>query len=121
MPDTLSDNGFVGGSYDVTIDGYAYVLDTVDHDLPVSQADAQYANGTPKGALFVKGKQRLAVRIKAVSGVQAPSQLVPFSLAIHGYSSKYWVVTNLKITSANDGAVIRTYNADIVQHIATPT
>lgn len=121
MPDTLSDGGFVTGSYDVTIDGYAYTLDTVDHDLPVAQADAMNADGTPKGGAFVKGKQKLAVKIKAVTGIPAPSQLVPFALALHGYASKYWVVANLKIASSNEGASIRTYNADICQHINTPS
>lgn len=117
MPDTYADGSFLSGSYDVTIDGYAYTLDTVDHDLPVSQSDAMNANGTAKGGVFVKGKQRLAVKINAISGTPAPSQLVPFALALHGYASKNWIVTGLKISSANNGAQIRTYNAEICQHI----
>jgi hypothetical protein len=118
---TLADGGFLTGSYDVTIDGYSYTLDTVDHDLPVTQADAYNANGTAKGGAFIRGKEKLSVKINAVSGTPAPSQLVAFSLALHGYTSKYWVVTNLKISSANTGANIRTYAADIVQHINTPS
>lgn len=120
MPDILSDGGFVTGSYDVTIDGYSYTLDTVDHDLPVTQADAMHANGLPKGGAFVRGKEKLAVKIKAITGTPAPSKLVAFSLAIHGFAAKYWVVTNRKIASSNEGATIRTYTADIVEHINTP-
>lgn len=121
MPDILNDGGYVTGSYDVTIDGYSFTLDTIDHDLPVAQQDAWFANGTPKGGVFVKLKQKLSVQIKAVIGTPAPSQLVPFALAIHGYGSLYWTVTNLKIKSANEAAAIRTYAADIVQHVNTPS
>lgn len=117
MADTLNDGGFLTGSYDVTINGYAYTLDTVDHDLPVAQADANNADGTPKGGAFVRQKEKLSVKIKAVTGTPAPAQLVPFALAIHGYSSKNWAVTNLKIASSNEGASIRIYSADIVQHV----
>jgi len=120
-PELLVDGGFITGSYDVTIDGYAYTLDTVDHDLPVAQSDAMHANGLPKGGAFVAQKEKLAVKIKAITGTPAPSKLVPFALAIHGFTSKYWVVTNRKISSSNEAAAIRTYTADIVQHINTPT
>jgi hypothetical protein len=121
MAEILNDGGFITGSYDITIDGYSYTLDTVDHDLPVAQQDAWHANGTPKGGVFVKLKQKISVKIKAVTGTPAPSQLVPFALAIHGYASIYWTVTNLKISSANEAAAIRTYTADIVQHVNTPS
>lgn len=117
MPDTLNDGGYLTGSYDVTILGYAYTLDTIDHDLPVGQADAMKADGTPKGGAFVVGKQKLSVKIKAMTGIPAPAQLTPFALAIHDFPSKNWVVTNLKIASSNEGANIRTYTADIVQYI----
>jgi len=115
MPDTLNDNGLIGGSYDVVIDGFAYTLDTVDHDLPVSEAVANNANGTFKGGLSVKGQQKLSVKINAMTGVQAPSQLVPFSLAIHGFAARNWKVANLKINSSNSGAALRTYTADITE------
>lgn len=118
MADTLNDNGLVGGSYDVTINGYSYTLDTVDHDLPVSEAVAMNADGTFKGGLSVKGQQKLSVKINAVTGTPAPSQLVAFALAIHGFSSLNWKVTNLKITSSNSGAALRTYSADITQYKA---
>lgn len=121
MPDLLSDGGFVTGSYDVTIDSYGYTLDTVEHDLPVAQADAMNADGTPKGGAFVRQKEKLSVRIKALTGTPAPGKLVPFALAIHGFASKFWVVTNRKISSSNEGASIRTYSADIVEHVNTPS
>lgn len=111
---TYSDGGFLTGSYDVTIDGYSYTLDTVDHDLPISQADAMTAAGLPKGGAFVAGKEKLAVKINAITGTPAPSQLVKFALTLHGFASKNWLVTNLKISSSNSGASIRTYSADIV-------
>lgn len=117
MADTLNDGGYQTGSYDVTILGFAYTLDTIDHDLPVAQADAMKADGTPKGGAFVRQKQKLSVKIKAITGISAPAQLVPFALAVHGYASKNWTVTNLKIASSNEGANIRTYTADIVEFV----
>lgn len=117
MADTLNDGGYLTGSYDVTILGYAYTLDTIDHDLPVGQADAMNADGTPKGGAFVRMKQKLSVKIKAMTGFPAPAQLVPFALAIHGYASKNWAVTNLKIASSNEGANIRTYTADMAEYV----
>lgn len=116
-PNTYADGSFLTGSYDVTINGYSYTLDQLGHDLPISQADAMNADGTPKGGAFVKGKQKLSVKINAISGTPAPAQLIPFALAIHGYASKNWLVTGLKISSANTGASIRTYDAEICQHI----
>ncbi len=121
MADILNDGGFITGSYDITLDGYGYTLNTVEHDLPVAQQDASTAAGLPKGGVFVKLKQKLSVKIFGITGTPPPSQLVPFSLAIHGYAAIYWTVTNLKISSANDGAKIREYSADIVQHVNTPT
>ena len=118
MADTLTDSGLVAGSYDVTINGYSYTLDTVDHDLPVSEAVANNADGTFKGGASVKGQQKLSVKINAITGTPAPSQLVPFALAIHGFTSLNWKVTNLKIASANSGASLRTYTADITQYKA---
>lgn len=121
MPDTLGDGGYQTGSYDVIINGYAYTLDTIDHELPVGQADAMNADGTPAGGAFVRMKEKLAVKIKAVTGTPAPEALVPFALSFHGYPSKNWVVTNRKIASSNEGAQIRTYNVDIVEHINSIT
>jgi hypothetical protein len=115
---TLSDGGFLTGTYDITLDGYAYTLKTVDHDLPVSEAVSMASDGTFKGGASVVQQQKLSVSIDAVTGIPAPSQLVPFALAIHGFSSKNWKVTNLKIASTNSGAAIRTYNADITQHFS---
>jgi hypothetical protein len=116
-PNVLPD-GYQGGSYDIVINGFPYTLDTVDHDLPVSEAVATAANGTFKGGLSVKGQQKLSVKINAAVGIPAPAQLVPFPLAIHGYSARNWKATNLKIASANNGAVIRTYSADITEYKA---
>lgn len=121
MADTLNDGGYLTGSYDVIILGYAYTLDTVDHDLPVGQADAMNADGTPKGGAFVRGKEKLSVKIKAMTGIPAPAQLEPFALTLHGYAAKNWTVTNLKIASSNEGANIRTYTADMVQYMNTIT
>lgn len=113
----LSDGGFVTGTYDVTIDGNAYTIDTIDQELPITEAHAFKADGTPKGCAYVRGKEKISVKINAITGTPAPSQLVPFNQAFHGYSSKKWAVTNLKIASANTGAVLRTYTADLVEQI----
>jgi hypothetical protein len=115
---TANDGGYITGSYDITLDSLPYTLDTIDHELPVAQQDANTAAGLPKGGAFVRQKEKMSVKIKAVTGVAAPSQMVPFALAVHGYSSKNWIVTNLKIASSNEAANIRTYTADLVEWIA---
>lgn len=121
MPDVLSDGGYITGTYDITINAYPYTLNTIDHDKPVARADANTRLGTPKGGAYAKGKQSFSVQIFAIQDIPAPEQLVPFQLALHNEDTKWWIVTNLKITSANDGAAIRTYNADMVHHVNTPT
>jgi hypothetical protein len=120
MPDIYNDGSFQAGSYDANIGGYPYTFDTADHDLPISQADANYASGLPRGGVFVLGKRKLSVKINALNGIPAPVQLKPFALAVDGFPSAWWIVGNLKISSANDGAKIRTYSADIIQLIQTP-
>lgn len=119
MADTLTDSGLITGSYDIRINGFPYTLDTVSHSLPVSEAVAMNADGTFKGGASVKGQQKLSVKINAVAGYPAPAQLVPFALAIHGQESRNWKVTNLTIASANTGASLRTYSADITEYKAS--
>ena len=111
--DSLSDNGVVIGSYDVTIDGYSYTLDTVDHDLPVTGEAVRNASGAFNGGAYVRGQEKLSVKIFAVTGTPAPSQLVRFALTIHGYASKYWFVGNRKIASSS--GALRAYTADLMQ------
>lgn len=111
----LNDNGLISGSYDITISGFPYTLDTLDHDLPVNEVTANNADGTFKGGAAVKAQQKLAVKINAITGIPAPAQLIPFALAVHGYSARNWKVTNLKISSTNTGAGLRTYTADITE------
>lgn len=118
-PQVLSDGGFAAGSYDAVINGSAYTIDTADHDLPVSQSDAFKADGTPKGGVFAVGKQKVSVKINAITGIPAPAQLVPFQFAFN-VSALWWIVTNLKIASSNSGAQIRTYTADLSQYVNTP-
>lgn len=113
MADTLSDNGLIIGSYAATIDGFAYTFDTVDHDLPVNEQTVAATDGTFNGGAAVRGQEKLSVKIFAVTGTPAPSQLVRFSAAIHGYASKFWKVGNLKIASST--AALRVYTADITQ------
>lgn len=116
MPDVLNDNGLISGSYDIVLNGFAYTLKTAEHDLPVAESVAMYADGTFKGGASVKGQQKLSVTIDAITGIPAPSQLVPFSLAIHGYSARNWKVTNLKISSSNTAASLRSYSGDITEY-----
>lgn len=113
MADILSDNGPIIGTYDVTIDGYAYTLETLDHDLPVTGEAVRSSSGAFNGGAYVRDQERASVKIFAVTGTPAPSQLVRFTAALHGYASKYWAVTNLKIASSTAG--LRAYTADIVQ------
>ena len=119
-PIVLSDGGFAAGSYDAVIGGSSYTIDTGDHDLHVSQADAYKADGSPKGGAFVLGKQKVSVKINAIQGIPRPPQLVPFQFAFDA-ERLWWIVTNIKIASANNGAVIRTYSADIVQLVNAPS
>ena len=116
-PDVLIDGGVINGSYDVVINGYAYTMDTVDQDLSVSTAKAKTAIGLPRGGAWVKEPEKVSVKITAIAGIPAPMQLVPFTFAFHGYPAKNWVVTNLKISSANTGASLRTYTGDIEQFV----
>lgn len=121
MPDTLSDGGFITGTDELILGGYAYTCDTEDLDLPIAQADAQDRQGLPKGGAFVKGKKKVSVKIKAITGIPAPAQLTPFYQSLFSLPANWWIVTNLKLSAANTGAAIRTYSADIVHHINTPT
>jgi hypothetical protein len=117
MPTTYGDGSFITGSAEGTINGYAYVFDKIEHEKPVGQADASNADGTPKGGAYVKLKEKVSVTIKAITGTPAPAQMVPFAMAFHGETSRNWLVTNIKISSSNEGAQIRTYNADLVEHV----
>lgn len=120
-PTTFVDGGFAIGSYDITVAGYGYTMQTVDQDLPVAQSDAMKADGTPKGGAFVIGKQKVSVKIQAITGIPAPQQLVPFSFAFHNYPAAWWIVANLKISSSNTAAQIRTYSADMVYLVNPPS
>lgn len=107
-----SDNGAIyGQTYDATIDGYAYTLKTVDHAKNVSGIEIKGSTGLFNGGAYVVGQETLQVEIDAITGTPAPSQLVVFSLAIHGFASKYWMVHNLSIKSGNEQG--RTYSAEI--------
>jgi hypothetical protein len=117
MPSTYGDGSYITGSAEGTINGYSYVFDKIDHEKPVGQADAMNSDGTPKGGAFVRMKEKISVTIKAITGTPVPAQMVPFALAFHGEASKNWVVTTVKITSSNEGAQIRTYTADLCEHI----
>lgn len=113
-----SDSGAIfGQSYDVTIDGYAYVLKSLSHSLPTEGIEIKTSAGAYKGGADVAGRETMSVEIDAISGTPAPSQLVVFSLAVHGYASKYWKVHGLTIKSGNSEG--RTYSAEIKQSIAS--
>jgi hypothetical protein len=114
---TRSDSGAVfGATYDVTVDGYTYTLKTVDQSLPVNGEQILDATGLFKGGGYVRGQERLQVEIDAITGTPAPSQLVPFALAIHGFTSKNWIIGTLNIRSGN--AQLRTYSAEIMEYKA---
>lgn len=116
-PDTLLDGGFQTGSYGGVINGYYYTFDTVDHDMPGSSATANNADGTPAGGVFVRGKEKIAVSIKARTGTPVPAARVPFRMAFDGQPEKNWVVVGAKISSSNEGASIRTYSGEIEEYI----
>lgn len=115
MPDTLNDGGYIAGTLDIEIDGYAYTLKTSSHSLPVAESVASFGNGTFKGGAAVKQQEKLAVVIEGQTGLRPPSQLVPFRAAVNGFPPKNWKVTNLKIDANNSGAAITTWSADITQ------
>ena len=113
-----SDSGaVVGQTYDATIDGYAYTLKTVSHALPTSGIEIKDSSGRYKGGADVADRETASVEIDAITGTPPPSQLVVFSLALHGFSSKYWKVHSLTLKSGNSEG--RTYSADIKQSIAS--
>lgn len=121
MLDTIQDNGVINSSYTVFIPtsegnpgiGFYYIFDTIDHDLPVTEETVKAADGTFNGGSGVRGQEKLSVKIWALTGVPAPAQLVRFPLSIHGYNSKFWKVTNLKVATGT--GVNRAYTADITQ------
>jgi hypothetical protein len=115
---TKADSGAIYGStYDVTIDGAAYVLKTVDHQKNVSGITIKDSSGLFKGGAYVVEQEVLQVEIDAITGTAVPSQLVPFALAIHGFSSKNWMIHNLSIKSGNEQG--RTYSAEIKEYKAS--
>ena len=113
MADTLQDSGFINNSYSVTIDGYAYVFDTLSQDLPVKEETVNGVTGTFAGGTAVRQQEKISGKIFAVTGTPAPAQLVRFAAAFHGYASKNWKVTDLKIDSSTGG--LRSYNATVTQ------
>lgn len=117
MPDTVNDGGYLTGSYGGYINGFYYIFDTTDHDLPWGSAKANKADGTPAGGAYVRMAEKVAVKIKAKTGTPAPKQGVPFPFAFDDFPQKNWLVTNLKIASSNEGAQIRTYTADLEEYI----
>ena len=115
---TKTDSGAIyGATYDVTIDGFAYVLKSVSHTLPVDGVEIKDSSGRFKGGAYVAGRETISVEIDAITGTPPPSQLIVFSLAIHGYTSKYWMVHGLTLKSGNSEG--RTYSAEIKQNIAS--
>lgn len=118
MADILSDSGAIyAQTYDITINGYAYTLKTVDHSLPVNGEAIADSTGLFKGAGYVRGQETLSCEIDAISGISAPTQLYPFAQAFHGYASKNWVVASLQIKSSNAGT--RTYSAELKEYKAS--
>jgi len=112
-----ADSGAIyGQSYSITIDGLAYILKTLSHALPVSGIEIKGATGLFAGGAYVAEQETISCEIDAITGTAAPSQLVVFSQAFHGYASKYWMVHSLTIKSGN--AEGRTYSAEIKQSVA---
>ena len=115
---TKADSGAIYGStYDITIDGVAYVCKTVDHAKNVSGMIIKDSSGLFKGGAYVAEQEVVNVEIDAITGSAAPSQLYPFAQAFHGFSSKNWLVCNLSIKSGNEQG--RTYSAELKEYKAT--
>lgn len=115
---TKSDSGAIyGQTYDVTIDGFAYTLKTVDHAKNVSGIVIKGNTGLFKGGAYVVDQEIVQVEIDAITGIDAPSQLIVFAQAFHGFASKYWMVGNLSIKSGNEAG--RTYSAELKQSFAS--
>ncbi len=109
-----SDNGAIfGQTYDVTIDGYAYTLKTLDHALPSSGMEIKSSVGAFKGGADVLDRETFSCEIDAITGTPAPSQLVVFAQAFHGFASKYWKVHSMSVKSGNETG--RTYSAECKQ------
>jgi hypothetical protein len=115
---TKSDSGAIyGQTYDVTIDGFAYTFKTLDHAKNVSGIQIKGATGLFKGGAYVVEQERCSVEIDAITGINAPSQLVVFQQAFHGFAAKYWMVGNLSVKSGNETG--RTYSAEIMESFAS--
>jgi hypothetical protein len=113
MPEFLT-NGSpapITGSYEATINGYAYDLETADldeggeiekfYDAPTGayQASSQFSN-----------PEVLKVSITAYTGIPAPAKNVRFT-ADFGNGSQYWAVVSRSQKSVVRGA--RKYEAEI--------
>lgn len=114
---TKADSGAIYGvTYDVTIDGFAYTLKTIDHQKNVSGIEIKDSTGRYKGGAWVIDRERCQVEIDAITGTDAPSQLVRFTAAFHGFASKAWIVQSLSLKSGNEQG--RTYSAEIAEYLA---
>ena len=105
---TLSDSGLLRGSFTVTIDGYPYRLKTAQRSKPVTSNFESDENGRPVSSSHVATWEKITGEIMAYNGVQAPSQLYPFS-----YDSKYWAITNLTLNYATEN--LRSYAVEITE------
>ncbi len=112
----LSDGGLIRGSYNITINGLAYVLKTFDLDLPVRSENDYAETGAFAKSSHITDQQKWAVTISAIAGTAGPTQLYPFTIS--GYSNLYWAVGNLKFTGTAMG--LQTWSADLLQ-LATAT
>ncbi len=112
-----ADSGAIyGESYDITVDGYAYVCKTVDHAKNVSGITIKDSSGLFKGGAYKVEQEMVQVEIDAITGTPPPSQLVPFAQDFHGYGSKNWMVHNLSLKSGNEQG--RTYSAELKEYKA---
>lgn len=109
---TLQDSGLLRGSFNVTIDGYAYRLKTATRNKPVTSNFESDENGRPVASSHVATWEKISGEIMAYNGTQAPSQLFPFS-----YDSKYWAITNLTLNYATEN--LRSYSVEITELAGT--
>lgn len=107
----LADGGLIRGSYNITINGYSYVLKTFDLDLPVRSENDYSETGAFAKSSHITDAQKWAITISAVTGTPQPTQLFPFTIS--AYSGLYWAVGNLKLQGSAMG--LQTWSGDLLQ------
>jgi len=112
MPDYLT-NGSPApttGSYEATINGYAYDFETADLSEPGEIEKFFDKDGVYQASSQFSTPETMKVTITAYSGIPAPAKNVRFTADL-GNGSQYWSVVTRNVKSAS--RLARKYDCEI--------